>query len=470
LCNPRNELVQVAQHGLGEEDVPVPFMDALDGITPAFRDKAYLTSLSSEMGESWADKQNASLLVLPLFDGKSEMGMIILCIDSDWEPDAETLDFMTNISHVVSGVVSRYIVNEALSIRELELEESRADAIRRLGTASEYRDNETGLHVMRMTHYSAAIAKAMGLSEEDREQLTIAASMHDVGKIGISDAILLKPGKLNKNEFETMKSHTNIGGDLLDGKDTLINAAREIALTHHEHWDGTGYPYGLKGEEIPLFGRICSIADVFDALVSKRTYKEAWELKEATDYIQQESGGKFDPDAVIAFHDALPDILRIKELYSDEVIDPNRVLSLPAIKTSKDEWVSWNDSFSIGIDIIDEHHRYLFDLVNKLHRVITDKHGAREVARVLHGLSQYAQIHFRAEEKMMDHYGFAELEHQKHQHQHFESKLKTFYDELHINPLTAQFDMITYLKEWLVRHIVVEDGRLSELVGMSVDQ
>lgn len=469
LSNPRNELVQIAQFGLNNPTETSSFTDALDGLVPEIKSHAYLTSLSQEMGESWTGVRDNRLLILPLYENDKNIGVIVLCSEPDWEPAVHTLDFLTDIAHVSSSVVSRYLVNETLGIRELELEEARADAIRRLGAASEYRDNETGMHVMRMTHYSAAIAKALGMSEEEREQLIITAPMHDVGKIGISDAILLKPGKLTEEEFEVMKTHTDIGGKLLKGKDSLINSAREIALTHHEHWDGSGYPLGLSGEQIPLFGRICSIADAFDALVSDRPYKDAWEVNDAVEWIKSESGRKFDPGVVTAFLDSLPDILRIRELYRDDIIDPNQILHLPEVASSPYEWVSWDDSLSVGIDVIDEHHKYLIDLVNDLHKVITEKCGSREVARVLNALGQYAQIHFRAEEKMMEHHGYSAINRQMHQHQHFERKVKAFYDELHVNPLTAQHDVLTFLRDWLVKHIVVEDGQLNELTRNKSD-
>jgi len=128
--------------------------------------------------------------------------------------------------------------------------------------------------------------------------------------------------------------------------------------------------------------------------------------------------------------------------------------------------VRWEDSLSVGIDVIDEHHRYLFDLTNDLFEIVSQKRGASEVARVLKALSQYAQVHFRAEERMMEHYGYAAIDVQQHQHHAFEDRLQGFYDELHNNPLTAQFEVLIYLRNWLVKHIVQEDARLYELVGV----
>jgi len=153
--------------------------------------------------------------------------------------------------------------------RTHQLRESQLDIIRRLAQAAEFRDNDTGLHIIRMSQYCAKFSEILGLSREESELILNAAPLHDVGKIGIPDSILLKPGKLTPEEFEIMKTHTTIGGKLLSkGKSPVMKMAREIALTHHEKWDGTGYPNQLKGEDIPLVGQICSVCDVFDALTS----------------------------------------------------------------------------------------------------------------------------------------------------------------------------------------------------------
>jgi len=465
LYNPRRQLIQVAQFGLPAVwELPVQREHARPEADPHI-DTAYVTTPAAHrpaLSLSGIDDQ-APCFVLPLSDDGRQLGQALLFIAPEWQPDAIEVEFMTDLSRALSMLVSRSLMNETLRVREVELEDARTDAIRRLGTASEYRDNETGMHVMRMTHFATAIAKAMDLPVETREMLAICAPMHDVGKIGIADAILLKPGRLTPEEYEVMKTHTEIGERLLGGNDALIAAARDIAAYHHERWDGTGYPYGLRGEDIPVLARICSIADVFDALTSIRPYKQPWSLEDAIAYLHKESGTHFDPAAVAAFDRALPEIARIRELYRDDIIDPNEVVSLPASVYRPDGWVAWDASLSIGIDVIDEHHRYLFDLTNDLFDVVQAKRGSREVARVLKSLDQYTQVHFRAEERMMAHYGYAEQNRQHDQHRAFEEKLDEFYAELHDSPLTAQFDVLIYLREWLIRHIRIEDAKLAVL-------
>jgi len=211
-----------------------------------------------------------------------------------------------------------HILEQKVKERTKELYDTRLQIVNRLGLAAEYRDNETGMHIMRMSHISKLLGQAAGLSQYHCDQLLNAAPMHDIGKIGIPDSILLKPGKLDADEWETMKTHTTIGATILSGEDSdLLSLAKEIAITHHEKWDGSGYPNDLKGDDIPLVGRICALADVFDALTSERPYKKAWTVDESVDFIKENKGKHFDPNLVDLFVECLPQIVGIKNLYPD---------------------------------------------------------------------------------------------------------------------------------------------------------
>jgi putative two-component system response regulator len=202
--------------------------------------------------------------------------------------------------------------------RTAELHHTRLEIIKRLGRAAEFRDNETGMHVIRVAHFCRLLGEAVRMNEEDVDLLFNAAPMHDIGKIGIRDHVLLKPGKLDDDEIKIMRQHVPFGGEIIgEHADRLLSMARLIAMTHHEKWDGTGYHRGLKGEEIPLVGRITSIADVFDALTSVRPYKKAWPVEDAVKLIQREAGTSFDPELVQKFVALLPQILAIREKYSD---------------------------------------------------------------------------------------------------------------------------------------------------------
>ncbi len=203
--------------------------------------------------------------------------------------------------------------------RTQQLYEAQVKVIECLGKAAEYRDNETGMHVIRMSHASAMLGKAMGLSESECEIILQASPMHDIGKIAIPDEVLLKPGHLEGQEWETMKTHAEVGAEILGDYDSqLMQVASLIARTHHERWDGEGYPQGLKGEEIPLYTRIVSVCDVFDALTSTRPYKNAWSVADAMAYLHENSGSHFDPRVVEHFVDIIEDVVSLRENYPDQ--------------------------------------------------------------------------------------------------------------------------------------------------------
>lgn len=210
---------------------------------------------------------------------------------------------------------------QKLAQAEKELLESQADTIHRLARATEFRDNETAEHNIRMGHYCYVLAKNLKLPASFCEKIKLASPLHDVGKIGISDTILLKPGYLTDKEFEIIQMHPEIGYRILNGsKSKLLIMAATIALTHHEKFDGTGYPYGLKGEWIPVEGRIAAICDVFDALTSDRIYKKAAPVDRAIEIMKQGSGNQFDPVFLERFFDSIDQILVMKEKFADKPI------------------------------------------------------------------------------------------------------------------------------------------------------
>ena len=192
------------------------------------------------------------------------------------------------------------------------------ETINRLSRAAEYRDPETGAHIQRMAHYSWLIAMRMKLPKEDQDLILVAAPMHDIGKVGTPDNILLKPGKLDADEFAIMKDHARIGHEILaNSRSPLLLAAAEIAYSHHEKFDGSGYPQGLAGTAIPLFGRIVAVADVFDALTSARPYKEAWEIERAVAHMQENAGSHFDPQCIEIFLKDFDQVLSIRKRFKD---------------------------------------------------------------------------------------------------------------------------------------------------------
>ena len=205
--------------------------------------------------------------------------------------------------------------------RTSDIREREKELIFRMSRAAEFRDPETGAHIQRMAHYAQIIARGLDLGEAMQKLVLQAAPMHDVGKIGIPDYILLKPGKLTHEEFEVMKGHARIGHELLkDSGSEILRAGAEVAISHHEKFDGSGYPQGLKGSQIPLLGRIVAVADVFDALTSERPYKRAWSLEDACRFLEEGRGKHFDPLCVEAFLAGWDDILEIRQRFRDEEV------------------------------------------------------------------------------------------------------------------------------------------------------
>jgi len=208
------------------------------------------------------------------------------------------------------------------NVQEMQrsVESSQRETIFRLAAAAEYKDDNTARHIRRMSEYSALLGGLAGLPRHDVEVLRHASPMHDVGKMGIPDSILLKPARLTPEEWEIMKTHTLIGQRILMNSDSeLLQVAEIIALSHHERWDGTGYPHGLAGKDIPLFGRICAVADVFDALTTPRPYKEAFSNEKALGVMreEQERGKHFEPALFALFLDNLQSFLNIQAEFKE---------------------------------------------------------------------------------------------------------------------------------------------------------
>lgn len=239
--------------------------------------------------------------------------------DSNDETKGFDVGGVDYITKPFSPQVVKARIKSHLSLVQVEaLKQTQLEVVQRLGRAAEYKDNETGTHVIRMSHYSQILASAYGLSEAESETLLYAAPMHDIGKIGIPDNILQKPGKLTAEEYEVIKGHPQIGADIIgETTSNLLFVAKQVALYHHEKWNGTGYPHGLKGEDIPLVARIVAVADVFDALTSERPYKKAWPIEDVLALMRKESGAHFEPKLVELLEQNLDKFLEVKLKWSD---------------------------------------------------------------------------------------------------------------------------------------------------------
>lgn len=229
------------------------------------------------------------------------------------------LALLTILADLLAAALERARNTEKLAAANAELRASREETITRLAVAADWRDTETAAHIERVGHYAACLAHWAGAPPDYVEQIRLASKMHDVGKLGVPDAILRKPGKFTPEEFEQMKQHTKMGGRILEGSSSpLIQMAHRIAISHHERWDGQGYPYGLSGDAIPLEGRITAICDAFDAMCSRRVYKEAYPIDRAFEVIDSELGKHFDPNLGRLFIEHREDLLEIKTRLQEE--------------------------------------------------------------------------------------------------------------------------------------------------------
>jgi response regulator RpfG family c-di-GMP phosphodiesterase len=235
------------------------------------------------------------------------------------------LEGCRNLTDMDKDLIRIFSINVGVAFDNIylnrEITDTQKEVIETIGGIIETRCRETGNHVKRVAEYAQLLARKAGIGLEDAEILKYAAPMHDVGKIGIPDAILNKPGKLTKAEFEKIKMHTSIGYQILkSSKRQIIQAAAIVANQHHERWDGKGYPNGLKGENIHIFGRIICLLDVFDAVSNERLYKPAWDIEKTLDYIRKEKGKLFDPMLVDIFMENIGEFLEIKKKYADKTV------------------------------------------------------------------------------------------------------------------------------------------------------
>jgi HD-GYP domain-containing protein (c-di-GMP phosphodiesterase class II) len=326
LTGYEEDLSTLIRDGRGELEIPVINRKGRDGliyfnltvltssedVSPAFivvEDETRVMVAQQEISQS-----NNEIVLLKLNLEKRNLDLV----SANAQLDTMGKDLAgknTELNKLVNIVrVQNHDLESKVRIRTNELWDSRLEIIKRLALAAEYRDPDTGRHIFRMSRSCVLIGKEYGMCGKECDLLLHATPLHDIGKIGTPDAILLKPSGLSGNEWKIMKRHTTIGSEMLEGSSfPLMEMGRTIALRHHERWDGTGYPDGLKGEKIPLPSRITAVADVFDALTSKRPYKKPWSIDRAVEEIKKDSGSAFDPSIVGSFLDILDDIVKLRK-------------------------------------------------------------------------------------------------------------------------------------------------------------
>ena len=352
------------------------------------------------------------------------------------------------------GYVYVYLdVSQERKLRESVRRGHKASIIA-MANLAEHRDMDTGIHVLRVARLVGEIARKLGqtaryrdlVDEKFIDLVSTASILHDVGKISTPDYILLKPSPLTREEFKVIKRHAIDGAQLLKQAclsltdNSFLGFGVDIALSHHERFDGNGYPNRVQGDDIPLAGRICAVADVFDAVTSQRPYKEPWTREEAVALIQREQGRQFDPDVVDAFLSVIAERDRI-------------------------QLVQWDDSMSVGHQRIDDQHRILVDTINQLANAhIQNNHHAVEM--VIDEMLSYSSFHFSHEEKLMAESGFHGLDEHRQQHQHFIRWFEHFRDDYVTYGRKALGEPILhFLRSWLSAHILQEDKQYAAVVN-----
>jgi hypothetical protein len=266
-----------------------------------------------------------SMLLVPMSAPDGQVIGVLQLINAR-DGSGASVSFDERFSNLVRSLASQAAVAVRNAQLARQLKDAYRDTVVALSVAAEFRDRDTAAHILRMSHYCGVIARKLGLPEAEVELILLASPMHDVGKLGVPDAILQKPGKLTDDEFREMQRHTIYGERILSISDAeILRISREIAASHHEKWDGTGYPHGLQGPEIPLNGRIAAVADVFDALCSRRCYKEPMPFDQAVALLVEQRGRHFDPTIVDAFIAGIDDVSHFMEIYADDKLTIGRL-------------------------------------------------------------------------------------------------------------------------------------------------
>lgn len=313
----KKELWTIVAHGVKEIRIPDYVGIAGDvyksgnplQIKDAYKDSRFNKAIDKKTGY-----RTKSILAAPLVNKKGDTMGVFQVINKIGEEkfSYEDIELLNHMILYAASLLENVMLYE-------ELKKAHEDVIYRLSNATEFKDPETKNHILRVGLYCAEMAKKLGWSKEKIELIKLASSMHDIGKVGVPDQVLKKPGKLDKEEWKIMKKHTEFGYEVLKDSDSeILQKAAITALEHHEKWNGTGYPSGKKGTEISIEGRMTALADVFDALTSKRHYKEAWSYEEAVKLIKEEKGEHFDPEMVEVFLDIFDRIKEIKEKYRED--------------------------------------------------------------------------------------------------------------------------------------------------------
>jgi hemerythrin-like metal-binding protein/putative nucleotidyltransferase with HDIG domain len=388
--------------------------------------------------KAMAEEPFIGFFAVPLLVQGEVKGVLELFQRTELEPNQEWLDFLHALANQAAIAIDNSSLFKDLQESNIELTQAYDATIQGWSRALDLRDNETEGHTQRVTELMTRLGRLFGLSEEDLAQARWGALLHDIGKMGVPDGILLKPGPLTDEEWIVMRKHTNYGFELLSPIHFLRTAV-DIPYCHHEKWDGSGYPRGLKGDAIPLPARIFALVDVYDALTSDRPYRKAWPEKKVLEHIRSLSGTQFDPQVVKICLE--PGLLKGQSKI--------RMLIEP---------VQWTEKFSVGVRELDQQHQQLIKTLNRLIATQgTISTHSETISDILLVMTRYAQTHFKTEERLMEAYGYPGLDEQKIQHHDFRKKTVGFTTATTLGMDQVPEDLLKYLSDWLVHHILEDD-------------
>jgi hemerythrin-like metal-binding protein/PAS domain S-box-containing protein/putative nucleotidyltransferase with HDIG domain len=388
--------------------------------------------------EALAKEPFISYYAVPLIVKGEVKGVLEIFHRTEMVANEEWLNFLHSLANQAAIAIDNSSLFNDLQQSNIELKQAYDATIIGWSRALDLRDKETEGHTLRVTELTTKLGRLFGLSDEELVHVRRGALLHDIGKMGVPDGILLKPGPLTDEEWVVMRKHTTYAYELLSPIQFLLPAL-DIPYCHHEKWDGSGYPLGLKGEAIPLAARIFSLVDVYDALTSDRPYRTAWPEKKVLDHIRSLAGTHFDPQVVKICLE--PGLLK-SELGKRMSIKP----------------VQWTENFSVGVRELDKQHQKLIKLLNRLISMQGSKEAHSEaVSDILLDMTTYTQVHFTAEERLMEAYDFPGLKEHIKQHSDFRKKITDLSTATTIGAEQIPGALLEFISDWLTHHILIDD-------------
>lgn len=385
-----------------------------------------------------AEEPFASYYAVPLIVNDQVKGVLELFCRDEFEGNAEWLTFLHALANQTAIAIDNSSLFMDLQQSNVELTQAYDETIQGWSRALDLRDNETEGHTLRVTELTMKLSHYFGIPEEELVHIRRGALLHDIGKMGVPDRILLKPGPLTDEEWVVMRKHTTFASDLLSPI-PYLKPALDIPLYHHEKWDGSGYPCGLAGDQIPFSARLFAVIDVWDALTSDRPYRKAWTEEKAFDHIRSLSGTHFDPQ-----------IVKI-------CLEPGVLMGYPKNNTNTEQ-LQWTDKYSVGVSELDQQHQKLFKMLNRLISVNRSSNLHTEtITNVLKEMNQYAEVHFATEERLMDTFDYPKFEEHRISHQGFQEKTQELCTATENGMVPTTEELLEYLSYWWRHHILEED-------------